>query len=100
MAATEWRIEVKLKPGGRELLRSHMEVRGLSNLDLAVLCGNPKYRSSISHLASGARDGCRPELAAKLNKVLLGDAAKKSSLFVPEVFDVRREGRTTSRSAA
>jgi antitoxin component HigA of HigAB toxin-antitoxin module len=94
--ATEWRVEVKLKPGGRELLRSHMEVRGLSNEDLAKQCGDVRWRSSISHLRSGARDGCSEKLAKALNKVLLGEAAKKSSLFVPEVYRVTQDGATTT----
>lgn len=94
MKATEWRIEVRLVPGGRQLLKSHMRVRGLSNMDLARLCGSEKYRSSISHLVSGSRTGCSEELAAKLTKVLLGDAAKETPLFVPRVYRVTRDTET------
>jgi len=85
---------VQLVPGGRQLLRSHMKVRGLSQMELARLCGDERYRSSIGHLVTGERDGCSEKLAAKLSKVLLGDAAKDSPLFVPRVFSVQRDGRT------
>lgn len=101
MGTTDWRVEVRLKPGGRELLRSHMQVRGLSNRELAELCGSTRYRASISHLAGGGRDGCSAELAAKLNKVLLGDAVKKgASLFEPRVYRVARDSETVQRGRA
>jgi hypothetical protein len=98
MRTTEWRVEVQLVPGGRLLLRSHMQVRGLSNMGLARLCGDEKYRSSISHLASGVRDGCSEELARKLTRVLLGDAAKRTPLFMPRVYRVTRDSATVGAS--
>lgn len=91
MRTTGWRVEVRLVPGGRQLLKSHMKVRGLSALTLARLCGDERYRSSISHLVSGARDGCGDELAAKLTKVILGDAAKDTPLFAPKVYRVTQD---------
>lgn len=94
-----WRIEVRLVPGGRQLLRSHMKVRGLSAVGLARLCGDEKYRSSISHLLSGSREGCSEELAKKINKAILGDALKEMSLFEPRVYRVTRYSETTGRAA-
>jgi antitoxin component HigA of HigAB toxin-antitoxin module len=100
MSTPQWRVEVRLVPGGRLLLKSHMRVRGLTNMELARLCGSEKYRSSISHLVSGARDGCSEELAAKLTKVLLKDAAKDTPLFTPRVYRVSQDSVAPLRRAA
>lgn len=99
-AVTYWRIEVRLVPNGQMLLKSHMKIRGLSAMDLAVLCGNRKYRSSIAHLISGGRQGCSEELAMKINQVILGDAAKDMSLFTARVSAVSRDNRTASERRA
>lgn len=99
MRVTRWRVEVRLAPGGRQLLRSLMKIRGLSAMDLAKLCGSATHRSSIGHLISGQRDGCSEHLAQKITKILLGDAAKDTPLFVPRVYAVTQDVETPRRAA-
>lgn len=65
-----------------DALDNYMRFRGFSNESLAIQCGSKKHRSTISHLRSGARSTCGPEIARKIEKAL---GAPPNSLFLAEV---------------
>lgn len=65
-----------------QALDSYMRFRGLTNESLATKCGSRRHRSTISHLRSGARKTCGPDIARKIEKAL---EAPPGSLFVAEV---------------
>lgn len=65
-----------------QALDSYMRFRGLSNEALARKCGSIKRRSTISHLRSGSRKTCGPEIARAIEKALECPA---NSLFLAEV---------------
>lgn len=91
---TDWRVEVRLVPGGQQLLRSLMKVQGLTVLELSRQCGSEKHRSAIGHLVSGKRITCSEELANRLQRALLKEAAGEVRLFAPRVSRVSRDNRT------
>lgn len=97
---SDWRVEVRLVPGGQQLMRSLMKIQGLTVLELARRCGSEKHRSAIGHLLSGKRSTCSDELANKLQRELLGKAAGDMRLFVPRVSRVTQDSRTPGRVAA
>lgn len=98
--ASDWRVEVRLVPGGQQLMRSLMKVQGLTVLELARRCGSEKHRSAIGHLLSGKRSTCSDELASRLQRELLGKAAGDMRLFAPRVSRVTRDGGTPAQVAA
>lgn len=65
-----------------QVLDSYIRFREHTNRSLAERMGSAKYRSTISHLRSGARTTCGPEIARKIEKAL---EAPTGSLFVAEV---------------
>jgi hypothetical protein len=67
-APTTPRLEVRLRSA--QALRDAMKFGGLNVRGLAEACGNPRHRSTIGHLHSGARDHCSPALAARIERVL------------------------------
>jgi len=75
-----WRLWVRLISS--DALDSYMRFRGLTNEALAIKAGDPKYRSTISHLRSGARKTCGPKIARAIEKAL---EAPPNSLFLAEV---------------
>lgn len=70
----------------RDVLRQYMKYRGLNVRQLADASG--VSRSTIGHLHSGKRKGCRPEAAAAIEKALECPAGL---LFDPVVANVSRE---------
>lgn len=48
--------------------------------ELAELCGNPKYRSTIAHLHAGTRNSCTISLAGKIERAL---RVHPHALFTP-----------------
>lgn len=54
----------------RQILRGAMDYHRLTVRELSVACGNPKHRSIIGHLHSGARDRCPPFLARRIEEAL------------------------------
>lgn len=99
-----WRLEVRLR--SREALVGLMAVQGLSIRGLAARCDPKKpdrHRSAIGHLVSGDRSTCSAELAAAIQKVLVGKDSgrnEKTRLFDGELYRVSQDNRTPSRSAA
>ncbi len=65
-----------------DALNAYIDARQLSNRTLAVKAGSPKYRSTISHLRSGARTTCGPKIAGAIEKAL---GAPAGSLFLVEL---------------
>lgn len=98
MKTNEWRIEMRLAPSGRELMRFLMKQQGLTIEKLAEACGGTRHMSSIGHLLTGYRAGCRDDLALAIEKRLLGPAYADSAmrLFTPRVSRVSRNGASTS----
>lgn len=47
-----------------------MHFNRLNVREMALACGNPRYRSTIGHLHSGARKSCSPHLARRIEEVL------------------------------
>lgn len=47
-----------------------MHFNRLNVREMAQACGNPRYRSTIGHLHSGARRTCSPHLARRIEEVL------------------------------
>lgn len=65
-----------------DALSNYMKFRGFTNRTLAIACGSERHRSTISHLRSGARKTCGPEIARKIEKAL---QAPPNSLFLAQV---------------
>lgn len=65
-----------------EALNQYMKFRELTNESLAIKAGNPAYRSTISHLRSGARNTCGPKIARAIEKAL---ECPPNSLFLAEL---------------
>lgn len=64
--------------------------------EMAQACGNPRYRSTIGHLHSGARTSCSPHLARRIEEVLRTHAGALFELrFVPS--DSVDDSRTSIR---
>ena len=99
MKTAEWRIEMRLEPSGRELMRFLMKREGLTIVQLAQRCGTEKHKSSIGHLLSGKRTSCGDDLAIKIERELLGKGMGELRLFTPRVSRVAQDGKT-KRTAA
>lgn len=80
MGSKQWRLWVRLI--SPDALDSYMRFRGLTNESLAIKAGNKSYRSTISHLRSGARNSCGPDVARAIEKAL---ECPPNSLFLAEV---------------
>lgn len=76
------RREVYMKLISRDALNAYLKARRMSTRTLARECGSEKHRSTISHLRSGARSTCGPEIAGKIERAL---GAPAGSLFLVEV---------------
>jgi transcriptional regulator with XRE-family HTH domain len=100
MKTQQWRIEMRLTPGGREMLRFLMKREGLTIERLAERCGGRKHMSSIGHLLTGYRAGCNDDLALAIERVLLDKGFGELRLFEPRVSRVAGNGATSSRRAA
>lgn len=82
--ATYWRLDMKLK--SRDVLRQYMKYR---NVNVRELAEQAKVsRSTVGHLHSGKRKGCRPEAAAAIERAL---EAPSGLLFDPVLTNVSRE---------
>jgi hypothetical protein len=75
-----WRMYVRLI--SPQALAEYMKFRRLTNESLAIKCGSYKHRSTISHLRSGTRKTCGPEIARKIADAL---ECPVNALFVAEV---------------
>ncbi|MCD4535683.1 helix-turn-helix transcriptional regulator [Nocardioides sp. cx-169] len=84
MIATYWRLDMKLK--SRDVLRQYMKFRGVNVRQLAEQSG--VSRSTVGHLHSGKRKGCRPEAATAIEAAL---QAPPGLLFDAVVTNVSRE---------
>jgi transcriptional regulator with XRE-family HTH domain len=84
MIATYWRLDMQLK--SRDVLRQYMRYRGMNVRLLATAAG--VSRSTVGHLHSGKRKGCRPEAAAAIERAL---QAPPGLLFDPVVTNISRE---------
>lgn len=82
--ATYWRLDMKLK--SRDVLRQYMKYRNVNVRELAEAA--KVSRSTVGHLHSGKRKGCRPEAAAAIESAL---EAPSGLLFEPVVTNVSRE---------
>lgn len=80
MTHQTWRLWVRLI--SPDALNSYMQFRGFTNESLAIKCGSHKHRSTISHLRSGTRKTCGPEIARKIEKAL---ECPPNSLFLAEL---------------
>ena len=84
----------------RQMLVAQMHYRNMNVRKLAMACGNPRYRSSIGNLMSGARVTTNAVLARALEDVLYPGTAP-GVLFEPVVCtrntapvpELRRGGR-------
>lgn len=77
---------MKLK--SRQVLRQYMKYRKVNVRELATLAG--VSRSTVGHLHSGKRSGCRPEAATAIEEAL---QAPPGLLFEPILANVQREVR-------
>ncbi|RLV56032.1 XRE family transcriptional regulator [Aeromicrobium phragmitis] len=84
MIVSYWRLDMKLK--SRDVLRQYMKYRRMNVRQLAVASG--VSRSTIGHLHSGKRTGCRPEAAAAIAEALQAPA---DLLFDATTTNVQRE---------
>lgn len=76
------RREVYMKLISKDALNAYITARRMSTRSLARDCGSEKHRSTISHLRSGARSTCGPDIAGKIERAL---GAPAGSLFLVEV---------------
>lgn len=80
------RLIISMRLTSVDALNAYVDARNLSNRTLAAKAGNPSYRSTISHLRSGARDTCSPKIAGAIERAL---GAPDGSLFSLEERPVR-----------
>lgn len=76
------RREVYVRLISADALNAYIEARNLSTRALADKAGNPRYRSTIGHLRSGARNTCGPKIAGAIERAL---GAPPGSLFLISV---------------
>lgn len=76
------RREVYMRLISADALNAYIDARNLSNRTLAVKAGSASYRSTISHLRSGARTTCGPKIAGAIERAL---GAPAGSLFLVEM---------------
>jgi hypothetical protein len=60
-----------------------MHFRRMTVLELAVACGNPKHRHTISHLHAGTRNTCSVHLARRIQEALNIPQSALFDLYVP-----------------
>jgi len=82
--ANYWRLDMKLK--SRDVLRQYMKYRAVNVRQLSTLAG--VSRSTVGHLHSGKRNGCRPEAATAIERAL---QAPPGLLFDATTTNVSRE---------
>lgn len=83
------RTTVKIRSA--RALQDALAFNRLNIRELAVACGNDRYRSTIGHLHSGRRTTCSPHLAGRIEMVL---RLPPHSLFELGVVSI---GQTDSR---
>jgi hypothetical protein len=66
--ALQPKLEVRLR--SRQALKDAMAFNRMTIRELSDACGNPRYRSTIGHLHSGARTTCSPHLARRIEECL------------------------------
>lgn len=94
MPSDTWRLWVRLI--SPEAFDSYIRFRGLTNKSLAIKAGDEKYRSTISHLRSGARTTCGPKIARAIEKAL---ECPSNSLFLAELPTALAAGSQTRKTA-
>lgn len=75
---------VRYRLRSRQMLRAQMHFRNMNVRKLAMACGNPRLRSSIGNLVSGARITTNAVVARALEDVLFPGTAE-GMLFEPVI---------------